>query len=30
MGLGIEASVVGEVTELPLAMFTIKTKGAKA
>lgn len=30
MGLGIEASVVGEMAELPAATFTIKTKGAKA
>lgn len=29
MGLGIEASVVPEVNEVPMAIFTIKMKGAK-
>ena len=29
-GLGIEATVVAESTEIPTATFQIKTKGAKA
>ncbi len=29
-GLGIEATVTAESTELPSATFQIKTKGAKA
>lgn len=30
MGLGIEASVVGECSEVPVGVFTVKSKGAKA
>lgn len=30
MALGLEATVVGEVGEVPVATFTIKSKGAKA